>query len=102
MGYKEHSSNPVICVRRMTVLPDAESHAMGYKDHSSTSNICPRIMVVLPDVESHTMGYKDHSSNPNIRPRRMTILDHFRPSGNYCELGENVFPIPISPLWSLL
>jgi hypothetical protein len=59
--------------------------------------MCPRRIIVPTDAESHAMGYKDHSSNPNIHPRRMTILDHF-PSGHYCELRENVFPIPISPL----
>jgi hypothetical protein len=77
-------------------------HAMGYKDHSSNPDICPRRMIVLPDVESHAMGYRDHSSNPDICPRRMIVLDHFPPSGHYCELRENVCPVPISPLWSLL
>jgi hypothetical protein len=88
-------------LEEQVVPTDVESPAMGYKDHSSNLDLCPRRMSVLPDVESHPMGYKDHSSNPDIRPRRMIVLDHF-PSGHYCELRENVCPVPISPLWSLL
>jgi hypothetical protein len=86
----------------MVVPIDVESPAMGYKDHSSNPNIRPRRMTVLLDVEIHAMGYKDHSSNPYIFPRRMTDLDHFPPFGHYCELRENVCPVPIAPLWSLL
>jgi hypothetical protein len=85
----------------MIVLLDVESHTMDYKDHSSNPNIRPRRMVLLPDAEIHAMGYKDHSSNLDIRPRRMIVLDHF-PFGHYCELRENVYHVPISPLWSLL
>jgi hypothetical protein len=86
----------------MIVLTDVEIHTMGYKHHSSNPNIHPRRMPVLPDVENHTMGYKDHSSNRDIRPIRMNFLDHFLPPGHYCELRENVCPVPIFLLWSLL
>jgi hypothetical protein len=42
MGYKDYSSNPDICPRRITISTDTGIHTMGYKDYSSNPEICPR------------------------------------------------------------
>jgi hypothetical protein len=49
------------------------------KNHSSNPDICPRRITIPTNVGSHAMGYKDYSSNPYIRPTRINVLDHFPP-----------------------
>jgi hypothetical protein len=84
----------------MIVPTDVESHAMGYKDHSSNPDIHPRRMSVLPDDESHPWATRTiiHTLVTTVNLGRMNVLNNFPPSRHYCELGENVCPPPISPL----